>query len=301
MFSLYNNLNQLGNGAGSGFLTISGTLNKPGAVTVASATTYTSGSNFAFTAVAPVVNGTNNIQISATNANGYGATYTLPVNVSVSGGGTFSYDLNGNMLSDGVNTYEWDAANRLTAINEPGGLRSEFKYDGQGRRVCITEKNEGTVTSVKNLIWEGMGIAEARDQTNTLTNRYFDQGVQLSGTNFYYTRDHLGSIREIVATSATLQARYGYDPYGRQTQLSGTMTTDFGYTGDYFHAPSQLCLTLYRAYSPNFGRWLSRDPSGESSGINLYEYVEDEPISNVDYFGLDTIMVTKGNPIGLAL
>jgi len=73
------------------------------------------------------------------------------------------YDLNGNLTNDCTNTYEWDAANRLTAVNETGGLRSEFAYDGQGRRVRITEKSGGAVTSVKNLIWEGMEIVEARD------------------------------------------------------------------------------------------------------------------------------------------
>ena len=57
-----------------------------------------------------------------------------------------------------------------------------------------------------------------------------------------------------------LVARYDYDPYGNRVVLSGMMDTDFGYTGHYFHAPSGLNLTLYRAYNPALGRWLSRDP-----------------------------------------
>ena len=35
------------------------------------------------------------------------------------------------------------------------------------------------------------------------------------------------------------------------------------------------------------GRWISRDPLGEQSGVNLYVYVGNNPISLNDMFGLD--------------
>ena len=84
--SAYNNLNQITSRAGGGILTISGTLNKPGTVTV-SGTTYTTGSGNSFSALAPVITGSNNIQISATNLNGYGATKTFGVGAGSNPGG----------------------------------------------------------------------------------------------------------------------------------------------------------------------------------------------------------------------
>lgn len=69
------------------------------------------------------------------------------------------------------------------------------------------------------------------------------------------------------------------------------MGADFGYTGDYYHAPSQLCLTKYREYAPNLGRWASRDPmpnSERTEGPNLYRYVHGNPIIGIDPRGLGT-------------
>lgn len=41
-----------------------------------------------------------------------------------------------------------------------------------------------------------------------------------------------------------------------------------------------------RVYSASLGRWLSRDPSGESSGINLNIYSGNDPANSVDPLGL---------------
>jgi len=60
----------------------------------------------------------------------------------------------------------------------------------------------------------------------------------------------------------------------------------FQFAGYYFHAASGLSLTLYRPYDPGTGRWLSRDPVGENGGINLYDYVGNNPISGRDPLGL---------------
>jgi RHS repeat-associated protein len=130
-------------------------------------------------------------------------------------------------------------------------------------------------------------LCEQRDQTGgTVTRRFFSGGEQISGTNYLFTRDHLGSIREMMDASGTIQARYDYDPYGRRTKVSGNLDSDFGFTGHCYHPVSGLHLPLYRAYDTDIGGWLSRDPIGEMVGPNLHAYASNNPINFFDRYGL---------------
>jgi RHS repeat-associated protein len=166
------------------------------------------------------------------------------------------------------------------------------------------------IITTKNYIWIGSEIAEERDTNNNITTvgkRFFPQGEQqlVNGTltPFYYTRDHLGSVRELMNSSGTLYTRYTYDPYGRTTPAYGSANTSTPpvdatkqYAGYYAHQTSGLYLTKYRAYDSNTGRWLSRDPIAERGGINLYGYVGENPIDRIDRLGLSfTIIFSPGS------
>jgi RHS repeat-associated protein len=115
--------------------------------------------------------------------------------------------------------------------------------------------------------------------------RFWSGGMQYGGASYYFSYDHLGSIREVTDINGNVLARYDYDPYGRQIINQGA-ATEFGYGGYYYHQPSGLSLTKYRAYDPDLGRWDSRDPIGEIGGLNLYEYSRDDPSDLSDPQGL---------------
>ena len=74
----------------------------------------------------------------------------------------FTYDANGNLLSDGARTFEWDARDRLIAVVS-GNHRSGFSYDGFDRRVRMVEQKNGVVVSDVWLLWCGADICEQRD------------------------------------------------------------------------------------------------------------------------------------------
>ncbi len=124
----------------------------------------------------------------------------------------------------------------------------------------IVESTSGTVNSTKQFVWCKNQRCEARDGTGNVTARYFLNGQTVGGNTYYYSKDHLGSIREMNGTGG-LQAQLNFDAYGIWTQVSGPgPLPDFGYAGMYVHVPSSLNLTPNRAYRPSAGRWLSRDP-----------------------------------------
>ncbi|SRR5260221_482477 len=99
---------------------------------------------------------------------------------------------------------------------------------------------------------------------------------------YYYTRDHLGSVREMCDSTGSIVSRLSYDPNGNTTVVSGTNLPTKGYAGMFWHQASQDYLTVHRIYRPDVALWDSRDPKGEKGGLNLYEYCDDDPIEEVD-------------------
>jgi RHS repeat-associated protein len=127
---------------------------------------------------------------------------------------------------------------------------------------------------------------------------YFANGFEENGTDdYFYTRDHLGTIREVVASDGTtVGSRLSYDPWGKLTE-AGSVLSDFTYTGHYYDRETGLNLAWYRGYDANLGRWLSTDPIGLQGGLNLYEYVTGDPVNFADPTGRQAIIPIPWGPV----
>jgi RHS repeat-associated protein len=68
------------------------------------------------------------------------------------------------------------------------------------------------------------------------------------------------------------------------------------YTGKPYLASSGSYAFRYRSYRPEVARWTSEDPSGFPDGANGNTYAPN-PLSAVDYMGLNTVTVT-GSVLG---
>ena len=54
-------------------------------------------------------------------------------------------------------------------------------------------------------------------------------------------------------------------------------------------------------YHPDEGRWISRDPIGESGGMGIYEHAFDNPLSRIDPLGLECTLSEGFFYAGIAL
>lgn len=202
--------------------------------------------------------------------------------------GAWTYDAAGNLLDDGKRSYRWDAQHRLIqVVNLETGHVTDIAYDGLGRRVRMSDRTAPSAPPVvSRYIWCGATVCQKLDGEGRVVARYFGQGEIQGDTRLLYQRDRLGSVRGVVdPLSGESLGSLGYTAYGQANGNDG-MLPEHRYAGMYFHKPSGLYLTWYRAYDPEAGRWLSRDPIGEAGGANLYAYVGGTPLGFIDPFGL---------------
>lgn len=308
----FNELNQLTSLGGGGRVTVRGFLDEPGKVSIGKVNgpvkpAFILGDN-RFQAEVNVSTGVNRFLVTATDSSGNHATNQYEIDMGSGQAVAMTYDADGNLLSDGERTFEWDELSRLTKVTWGPGQTTEFFYNPLGQRYKRVETSGG-VSQTDYLLFDGAELLECRldSDPDVPRSRFFGQGEQKleSGhwESYYYTHDHLGSVRQVLDASGDLVLRYAYSPYGEREvayQSGGNFADDFefGFCGHLtISNPSgsgQLMLTHYRAYSSSLSIWLSPDPIREAGGLNLYDYVQNDPINFYDPYGLDAVPIGGG-------
>ena len=67
----------------------------------------------------------------------------------------------------------------------------------------------------------------------------------------------------------------------------------FGFAGGIYDRDTGLVRFGARDYDAETGRWTAKDPIGFHGGLNLYGYVENDPVNWTDIYGLITLSETQ--------
>jgi hypothetical protein len=147
-------------------------------------------------------------------------------------GDPLTYDANGNLTSDGTNTYTWDARNHLSAISGAAPGSFAYVYDALNRR-----QSKAVAGTTTQFLYDGLnpvqelqsGSASANLLTGLNIDEYF-QRTDSAGTRDLLT-DALGSTWGLADSSGTVQGAYSYQPFGSVTPSGTPGPNPYQYTG----------------------------------------------------------------------
>jgi RHS repeat-associated core domain len=208
----------------------------------------------------------------------------------------YTYDDNGNLISDGTRKYAYDFKNRMVEVRNQGtnALIAQYSYDSSDRR-SMKMIAGGTTTEY---LYDGLKIAEERDGTNAITRQYvwgdnLDNLLQerTAGATYYSHENSIGSIAALTNSTGTVVERYRYDPFGNTTlPLDGGTGNRIRFHGAYFDDETAFYFMRHRSYSPALGRFLQRDPIGiwtdKSNLGNGYTLARNDSVNLNDPLGL---------------
>ena len=237
-------------------------------------------------------------------------THNAANELTLRNGVSFTYDATGNLTEDDLYNYAYDDENRLTAVTRRSNaqLVGQYGYDALSRRVIKIANPAGTPTQTR-FFYDGDGwrVLEEQDaagltQATYVYGNYLKETLTMDhgGRTYYYHHQALWSPVALTVAGGNAVERYAYDAYGAVTVYDGSGTpvpaNSWGtphspvanthlFTGQELEEETGFFYFGYRYYSPQLGRWISRDLIEEMGGINLYDYVFNQPIMAVDLYG----------------
>jgi RHS repeat-associated protein len=204
---------------------------------------------------------------------------------------TYTFDANGNLLSDGVNEYIYDAANRLIEASTSSG-GAEYLYNGLGDRIAqVVQSAPGSPFWETTNYTLDLNTGLTQVLSDGTTDYLYGNGriAQVNTSAEYFLADALGSVRQMSNPAGEITFAQTYDPYGVVTYTTGVSQTEVGFTGEQYGDSTQLLYLRARHYSPADGRFTSRDTwSGDVNrplSLNRWNYVEGNPVNYVDPTG----------------
>jgi RHS repeat-associated protein len=214
---------------------------------------------------------------------------------------SYTWDNNGNMLSDGTTTYTYDHANRLITATQ-GGDSYSFAYYGLGDRL---QQTVNSVSTNYTLDLAAHLTEVISDGDSTFLNGLGRIGEKQTDQWAYHLPDAIGSVRQLADSEAQVTFAQSYTPFGEVLSTYGEDGSSFGYAGEWVDETGLVYLRA-RYYNTGVGRFIQPDPfkgiAMMPNTYNPYQYAFNNPLLYTDPSGelAGGIAIALSNPATFA-
>ena len=240
-----------------------------------------------------------NGELNFTEVNTVEMTYDKNNRLLTYNGEEVKYDKDGNMtygpLNGMVVEFVFDCRNRLVKAGN-----TIYEYDAENNRIAVTtgtKRTEYVVNSQPELsqVLQSKTIENGNEESAETTYYYYGQGLLAQENSKGYITYHfnnVGSTMAITDASGIVKATYNYSPYGELIDGEYDENIQFLYNGQFGVATDSNGLYYMRAryYNVDIKRFINQDVLTGTleriSSLNRYAYVEGNPVSYLDPFGL---------------
>jgi RHS repeat-associated protein len=221
----------------------------------------------------------------------------------------YTYDPNGNIKGETSSRhFEWDHSDQMKAFRTQAGtaepsIHVHYLYDAGGIRVKKLVRKQGgsfeSTTYIDGLFelqrWQAGGQVGENNYLHVMDDQQRiallrvgpahpdDRGPAVQ----YHLGDHLGSSNLVMDQNGSFVNREECTPYG-ETSFGSFGKKRYRFTGKERDEESGLYYHGARYYAPWLARWISCDPASFEDGLNLYAYVQSDPVSKIDPRGFQS-------------